>query len=97
VKLAHVTTGGAAHKAGLSAGDLLVAINGLRVSGNLDKLLSRHAPGERVQCHAFRRDELMTFTVTLDAAPADTCVLTLSGQADDKARARRDAWLDGPR
>ncbi len=96
-KLVHVYTGGAAHKAGLSAGDLLVAINGLRIAGNLDKLLTRHAPGERVQCHAFRRDELMTFTVTLDAAPLDTCVLTLSDNADDKARSQRDAWLDGPR
>lgn len=96
-RLAHVQPGGGAHAAGLSAGDLLVALNGLRVSGNLDKLLARHAPGERVQIHAFRRDELMTFTVVLDTAPADTCVLTMVENADDSTRARRDAWLDGPR
>jgi predicted metalloprotease with PDZ domain len=65
-KLAQVHQGGAAHVAGLSAGDVLVAVDGLRVTGtNLDTLLGRYAVGARVAIHAFRRDELMTFATIL--------------------------------
>jgi predicted metalloprotease with PDZ domain len=68
---------GAAHRAGLSAGDLLVAVDGLRVAGNpgsLDGLLSRFKVGDTVTVHAFRRDELMTFDVILqgDRVPGIT-------------------------
>ncbi|MDM5179251.1 PDZ domain-containing protein [Massilia sp. DJPM01] len=67
-KLTQVHEDGAAHQAGLSAGDILVAVEGLRVSGNpsnLDALLSRYKVGDTVAVHAFRRDELMTFSVQL--------------------------------
>jgi len=43
--------------------------------------------------HAFRRDELMQFMVTLAAAPADTCVLTLPQEAQALNRAER--WILG--
>lgn len=71
-KLGAVHEGGAAHKAGLSAGDVLVAVDGLRVtSANLDGLLQRYRVGDQVSVHAFRRDELMQFDLMLepDAAP----------------------------
>ncbi|HEY0491672.1 MAG TPA: PDZ domain-containing protein [Telluria sp.] len=76
-KLTQVHEDGAAHRAGLSAGDLLVAVDGLRVSGNpsnLDGLLSRFKVGDTVTVHAFRRDELMTFEVILqgDRVPGIT-------------------------
>jgi predicted metalloprotease with PDZ domain len=76
-KLSAVHDGGAAQKAGLSANDLLVAIDGLRVSGNpanVDSLLARYRVGDTVQVHAFRRDELMAFDVTLqgDRVPGIT-------------------------
>ena len=71
-KLMQVYTGSAAHQAGLSAGDVLVAIDGLRVTGadvqtNVSKLLSRYRPGTQVVVHAFRRDELMSFNVRLQS------------------------------
>jgi predicted metalloprotease with PDZ domain len=49
----------------------------LRVNGNpsnLDALLSRYKVGDNVTVHAFRRDELMTFPVTLqgDKVPGIT-------------------------
>jgi predicted metalloprotease with PDZ domain len=68
VKLTQVHEGGAAHQAGLSAGDVLIAVDGLRVNGNpsnLDQLLARYRVDDTVAVHAFRRDELMTFDVTL--------------------------------
>ena len=67
-RLTQVHEHGAAHRAGLSAGDVLVALDGLRISGtpsNLDALLCRYRVGDTVQVHAFRRDELMTFDVAL--------------------------------
>jgi predicted metalloprotease with PDZ domain len=68
VKLTQVHEGGAAHLAGLSAGDVLIAVDGLRVNGNpanLDQLFARYRVGDAVTVHAFRRDELMSFDVTL--------------------------------
>jgi predicted metalloprotease with PDZ domain len=61
-KLTQVHEGGAAHQAGLSALDIVIAIDGLRVNGNpsnVDTLLSRYRVGDKVTVHAFRRDELM--------------------------------------
>ena len=67
-KLSQVHEGGAAHQAGLSAGDLVIALDGLRVNGNpsnLDQLLARYRVGDTVTVHAFRRDELLECTLTL--------------------------------
>lgn len=79
-KLTQVHEGGAAHTAGLSAGDILVAVEGLRVAGspsNLDALLSRYKVGDTVAVHAFRRDELMTFNVQLQGDRVPDVKLTL--------------------
>ena len=67
----------AAHAAGLSAGDALVALDGLRITdpASLDRLLAAYAPGDSVELHVFRRDELRQFRVTLGAPPATLCVL----------------------
>lgn len=78
VKLATVLDDSAAQAAGLSSGDILLAIDGLRTTPeNLDKHLSRYKAGDTIQVHAFRRDELMQFAVRLDPAPADTAKLTV--------------------
>jgi len=70
--LATVFEGGAAHQGGLSAQDVLVALDGLRIAGPaaLDALLARYRPGATVTIHAFRGDELRAFTVRLGAAAA---------------------------
>ena len=77
--LATVLEGGAGHKGGLSAGDVLVAIDGLRVDApaGLELLLAQYRPGDRVTIHVFRRDELRAFRVRLGAAALD-CVLSES-------------------
>lgn len=84
-KLTQVHEGGAAHGAGLSAHDVIIAIDGLRVSGNpsnVDTLLGRYRVGDKVVVHAFRRDELMTFDVTLqgDRVPAITLSPAVAGR-----------------
>jgi predicted metalloprotease with PDZ domain len=92
VKLTHVLDGGAAQAAGLAAGDVLVAIDGLRVSQrNLEQRLAALRPGDRVRVHAFRRDELLGCELVLAAPAADTCYLTAGGTAAQ--RRLREGWL----
>ena len=82
-KLSSVHENGAAHQAGLSAGDILMAIDGLRVTAaNLEALLSRYGVGSEIEVHAFRRDELMTFSVTLqgDRVPGISLTLDPAGK-----------------
>ncbi len=95
-RLTYVFDGGSAQEAGLAAGDVILAVDGLRVApANLEKMINAHAPGTRVHVHAFRRDELMEFDVTLKAAPLDTCVLAVRETVDAVTLARREAWLRG--
>ncbi|WP_154134139.1 M61 family metallopeptidase [Herbaspirillum sp. CAH-3] len=92
-KLAAVYEGGPAMLAGLSAGDKLVAIDGLRVpASGPDSLLARYRINDTVRIHAFRRDELMEFSLRLksDTAPQ----VTLKALAKPVAVLRqRQAWL----
>ncbi len=92
-KLASVHETGPAHHAGLSAGDTLVAIDGLRVTGsNLDGLLQRYRVGDVIEVHAFRRDELMTFDVTLESDTAPQFSLTIRDKPLTAMRLRK-TWL----
>lgn len=84
VRVINVYDGGAAQRAGLSGGDVIVAIDKLKAV-DLDKALARYQPGDKLKLHWFRRDELISAQVELQAAPADACRLLLQ---DDGAR-----WL----
>jgi len=97
-RLSHVFDGGPAQAAGLSAGDVIIAWDGLKVSGgSLQSMIDRSATGATAKLFAFRRDELMTFEVTLTPAPQDTCWLTLAADVPAAAIALRDAWLQSTR
>jgi predicted metalloprotease with PDZ domain len=92
-KLANVYEGGAAHRAGLSAGDILVAADGLRITAtNLDGLLGRYRVGDTVLLHAFRCDELMTFSTNLSPDEAPQVVTNPQSKPTTAVR-RRTAWL----
>ena len=82
VRLATVYDGSAAQAAGLSAGDWLLAINGLRVTpASLEKQLMRHQAGATLQVHVFRRDELRQFSVRLDPPATENARLSGTGKA----------------
>jgi predicted metalloprotease with PDZ domain len=94
LELSSVLDGGAAERAGLNPGDVLIAIDRLRVTGrNLTRRLARFETGERVTATVFRGDELLEVGIVLRAAPLDTCYLVVREQADSKAVQRRRAWL----
>jgi predicted metalloprotease with PDZ domain len=93
-RLAHVYRAGPAQRAGLSAGDVIVAADDLRATAeSLARVCTEHSPGDAVTLHAFRRDELLVATVVLEAAPHDTCWLEVDPVASDQAQTRRAGWL----
>ena len=94
-RLTHVFDGSAAMDAGLSAGDAIIAIDGLRVNaGNLDRHIKSRRVGDTILITAFRRDELMAFNVTLKAQTPQQCLLTMRDTPID-AKKRRNDWLWG--
>jgi predicted metalloprotease with PDZ domain len=88
-KLTQVHEGGAAHVAGLSAGDIVIALDGLRVggaTGSLDGMLARYKVGDTVAVHAFRRDELLTFEVKLQGERVPCVTLSLTDERKKSGR-----------
>jgi predicted metalloprotease with PDZ domain len=84
LSIAAVLEGGAAHAAGLSAHDTLVAIDGVRVdaeSNTLERILASYQPGQTIQVHVFRRDELRCFELTLASPPQAECHLVEANKA----------------
>jgi predicted metalloprotease with PDZ domain len=70
---------GALQQAGLSAGDVIIAVDGIRLNqAGLDSRLLRASVGDVWRLHAFRRDELHQFEVVLQAAEANTFVLAMA-------------------
>ena len=97
--LTQVITGGAALAAGLAPDDLLIAVDGERVTAsNLGDLLWR-AHGEPLQVHYFRRGRLAVVSLPIQPAADDTCDLWLlpDDEAGDAALALRNAWLQSNR
>lgn len=64
MQVQQVIRNSAAAKAGVSAQDVIIAINGLKVSNNiLQQINHSDWRGKTIECHAFRRDELKTFQI----------------------------------
>ena len=92
--ISHVFDGGPAQLAGLSAGDSIIAIDQLKVDKqNIEKLINSYPPGSTIAVHAFRRDELMQFEVTLQASDLNTCIFELSTTASETQNSQRHVWL----
>ena len=93
IRLTTVYDDGAAQKAGMSAGDVIVAVDGIRVGADqLEKSISNVSPNKVIKVHAFRRDELMVFDVQPEAAPVDTCRLWIKNEEREVVD-RRNEWL----
>lgn len=93
--IAQILAGSAAQQAGLAAGDVLVALDGLSVSASsLARRLQVLVAGAAVPLHFFRGDELLQVAITPQPAPADTWTLTLLDEdLRPELAARRKAWL----
>jgi predicted metalloprotease with PDZ domain len=95
-RVSQVFDGSAAQLAGLSAGDQVVALDGLRASGaRLDSLLTRYQPGDRVELLAFRRDQLLRFELHLARRPPAKWKLLVEPNATAGVKRLRTGWLGG--
>lgn len=94
IQVNQVFDGGAAQRAGLAAGDLIIAVDGLRLTETqLQQRLARTPLGDRLPLHLFRRDELME--LQLEACPAadDTCLIHFTDPPSRQQLQRLAAWL----
>ncbi len=86
-----------AWRAGIDAGDELVAVGGARVEGtNLEALLRGRSPGDSVEVVVARDGRLLTKTASLDPPRQDRVKLTAKADAPAGARAAFAAWLGQP-
>ncbi|MCC7538903.1 MAG: PDZ domain-containing protein, partial [Deltaproteobacteria bacterium] len=94
--IAGVVRGSAAERAGIEAGDEIVAIDGIRVDESriADRIRTRK-PGDQVRLTFFRRERLCETVATLDAAKHDQLAIVPVEGATSEAVALRDRWLAG--
>ena len=95
VKITHVWNNRPAHQAGLSAGDELVAINGVKLSNQsqLQQRLKRSQENIPWQCHFFRRDELRSCLLHLSPVIADRVTLIESPSEITSKSTNSTKWL----
>jgi len=79
IKVTHVWNNQPAYNAGLSAGDEIIALNGLKIANKaqIDTLLKRHDKDKALNCHYFRRDELRQTVLNLEAPHQDRVALSV--------------------
>lgn len=73
---------------GIAPGDVIIALDGVRVKGNnLSELLSRYGEGDEILIHAFRDDSLLAWAVLLGKPK------TFLGKVEFKPTKLGKAWL----
>ena len=91
---AAVLNGGPAELAGVAAGDVVVALDGVALTAaNCDQRLRSYHDGDKLELVVFRGDELIRTTIRLQKPPVDTCYLQASADAGADIEARRAVWL----
>lgn len=99
-RLTLVEQGGPAWKAGLGPDDILVAIDGHRVTADrLGAAIAEKRPGDSITVSFFRRDQLMQKSLTLGSAPRGKLkvVPVASPSAAQRALFKRWLLVDLPR
>ncbi|MDQ6990086.1 MAG: Do family serine endopeptidase, partial [Mariprofundaceae bacterium] len=83
-----VEAGSAADKAGIQAGDVIVAIDGemIRKSHDLPIKIARHAPGDKVEVEVIRDAQRQTITVIVEAMPDDMASQSNKGKKKSLAQ-----------
>lgn len=92
-QLAYVLDDGPAQEAGLSPGDQLIALDGLKLTApQWNRRLEAMNPGVPVAVHFFRGDELFETALVPQKPPLDTWAYTLA-EVEGQAAERRRSWL----
>ncbi len=88
--LSSVLRGGSAHAAGLMAEDVIVALNDLEVTSDLEKRLKLYRPQETVRWHAFRHGRLVHGTMKFLENPYPPMRLVA---VENRTEAQRKSFL----
>ncbi|HEX7240645.1 MAG TPA: PDZ domain-containing protein [Longimicrobiaceae bacterium] len=92
--VSQVIAGTPAYRAGVNAGDELLALDGLRVSSrDVAVRVMERKEGEEVQLTVFRRDELVTIPVRLERAPPIRPVLRRVAAPTPEQEAVFQGWV----
>lgn len=83
IKIGQVFDKSAAQRCGLASGDVVVAVDRLRVDAKadateLDQMLERHSAGDEVVVHAFRHGELHEFKLVCELTEKTACWLSIA-------------------
>lgn len=93
-EIAAVFANSAAEAAGLAPNDIIIAVNGFRVNkSQLPSVIARFNAGDKIIIHFFRRKELMTTEVILQAGWLKAAVLSLDPNISDSKRRLLSHWL----
>ncbi len=95
VMVTFVPTDSPAHRAGIYAGDELIAIGGWRVrqSAELAALLGKHSPGSSHSVLVARRSEVLEREVTLDTPPPDQYTISMLDEREPLHDTILSDWL----
>ncbi len=86
----------AAHKAGIDAGDEIVAIGGKRLEGSrVESALAGRAPGSVVEIAYARDGQLRTASVTLEVPAVERVRLSVAETATSAQKSLLEGWLSG--
>ncbi|MCG8017804.1 MAG: PDZ domain-containing protein [Candidatus Thiodiazotropha sp. 'RUGA'] len=96
IKVQQVFDDGAAQSAGISAGDEIVAVDGLKMSAKqFENYILDTDAGDQIEVHLFRRDQLMSLVLQPQQAAFDTCYFDLTEPSDEAVKQRQSDWLMG--
>jgi predicted metalloprotease with PDZ domain len=95
LRITVVVEGSPANRAGLTAGDELVAIDGTRITLNtLVDTLKRYEPGDAVEVTYFRRARIGKLSVTLGKAPPEKWMIRPKATPTDEQKRLLESWLE---
>lgn len=93
-KITQVFTNESAEIAGLAAGDVIIAINNIQTTkSNIENIINSYVANDKLIVHAFRRDELKEFYMTLKEAELTTCYLQIDEQVNNEIIIKKNSWL----
>ena len=93
-RVRHVLLDTPGRRAGLSAGDEIVAIDGVKVTApTFEKALLRHPPATPAEITLFRRGRLRSVSVTMGTPPPEKYAFFPVAAADEGARRVYESWL----
>ena len=96
-RVSRVSADGPAFEAGMQVDDLIVAMDGRRLSsGDLDKRLEQHEPGEPVRFTLLRRDMLREIEVTPIAREDFSYRIEPVDEPTDLQKQIYESWLAAP-